>query len=102
MTGAATRRRPPGWRFDFHAADEAVRQLELTAQSLLEAVAVVEHDIPTTTEDWRGRFREVFDVETARQTVAARLLAGDMLAMAAQVRAEAVLAAAAWVEVEEE
>ena len=90
------RRRPAGWRFDFVSADEAAVQLELTAQALLEAVAAVEHEIPVTTEDFTGRLREVFDVEAARHTVGARLLADDMVAVAAQVRARAVLAAATW------
>lgn len=90
-------RRPPGWRFDFAAADRAARELELTAQSLLQTVGVIEADVPVITEDWRGRFREVFDVESARVDIAARTLADDMLLLAASIRAEALEAATAWV-----
>jgi hypothetical protein len=89
--------RPPGWRFDFAAADEAAHQLELTAQALLQAIGVMEHDIPVITEDWRGRFREVFDVTSGQHDMAARALANDMIVMAASIRAKAVEAAAAWV-----
>jgi hypothetical protein len=88
---------PVGWRFDFAAADEAARQLELTGESLLEAVAVLEADIPVVAEDWEGRFREVFDVESAMHCTAARTLANDLLTLAAVMRANAVQAAAAWV-----
>lgn len=84
-----------GWRFDFFAADEAVRQLELTAQSLLAVCAQLEADVPVVAEEWHGRFREVFDLESARQATAARVLAQDLLDLAADVRAKAVLAAAA-------
>lgn len=90
-------RRPTAWRFDFAAADEAARQLELTAQGLLQAVGIMEHDIPIVTDDWRGRFREVFDVTSARHDMAARALANDMIVIAASIRAKAVEAAAAWV-----
>lgn len=86
--------RPVEHHFDFGAADEAARQLELSAQALLETVAAINQEVPATTEHWRGRFREVFDVETARHVVAARLLADDLVTLAAQVRAHAVLAAA--------
>lgn len=96
MHEAAEKRRPPGWRFDFEAADAAVRQLEATAQSLFEGVAAIEHDIPAAVEDFTGRFREVFDVETGRHTLAARLIANELFELAAQIRAQAVLAAATW------
>ena len=91
------RRRPSGWAFDFAAADAAATQLELTAQALLAATAVLEADVPVVTDEWRGRFREVFDVESARHDVGGRLLAQDLLTFAAAVRAGAVEAAAAWV-----
>jgi hypothetical protein len=85
-----------GWRFDFAAADDAADQLLLTAQSLLEAVAVLELDIPVVTEDWRGRFREVFDVEMLRQDVSLRMLAEALSVLATLVRAKAIEAAASW------
>lgn len=85
-----------GWRFDFAAADAAVDQLLLTAQSLLESVALVETDIPVVTEDWTGRFREVFDVEMLSHDIALRLLADSLFATATLVRARAVEAAARW------
>ena len=85
-----------GWRFDFGAADAAADQLLLTAQSLLEAVGVLELDIPVVTEDWSGRFREVFDVEMLRQDVSLRMLAEGLFVLATLVRAKAIEAAATW------
>jgi hypothetical protein len=86
-----------GWRFDFEAADTAARELELTGQSLLEVAALLEADVPVVAEDWEGRFREVFDVESMLHDIGARTLANDMLLLAAAIRAKAVEAAAAWV-----
>jgi hypothetical protein len=91
-----TGQRPTGWRFDFDAADDAALQLELTAQSLLQIAGLIELDVPVVAEDWTGRFREVFDVESANFDIAARTLAEDLLVMAAAVRAKAIEAAAAW------
>jgi hypothetical protein len=85
-----------GWRFDFGAADTAADQLLLTAQSLLEAVGVLELDVPVVTEDWTGRFREVFEVETLRHDVALRMMAEALFALATLVRARAIEAAASW------
>lgn len=85
-----------GWRFDFAAADAAADELLLTAQSLLEAVALIEADIPVVTDDWTGRFREVFDVEMLDQDVALRLMADALFATATMVRARAIEAAARW------
>jgi hypothetical protein len=89
--------RPLGWRFDFEAADTAARELELTGQSLMEVAALLEADVPVVAEDWEGRLREVFDVESMLHDTAARTLANDMLLLAAAIRAKAVEAAAAWV-----
>jgi hypothetical protein len=85
-----------GWRFDFGAADAAADQLLLTAQSLLEAVGVLELDIPVVTEDWSGRFRDVFDVEMLRRDVSLRMLAEGLFVLATLVRAKAIEAAASW------
>lgn len=83
-------------RFDFGAADAAADELLLTAQALLEAAWVIEHDIPVVTDDWTGRFREVFDVESAQHDAAMQLLAEALLSLSAQVRAKAIEVAAAW------
>jgi hypothetical protein len=85
-----------GWRFDLTAADTAVDELLLTAQSLLEAVALLETDIPVVTEDWEGRFREVFDVDAFRYDVALRTMAENLFTIASLVRARSIEAAAAW------
>jgi hypothetical protein len=87
---------PTGWRFDFGAADAAADELLLTAQSLLEAVGLLELDLPIVTEDWTGRFREVFDVEMLRQDVALRVLADALFTTASLVRAKAIEASASW------
>lgn len=89
-------RAPVGWRFSFDDADTAVDELLLTAQSLLEVVALLETDIPVVTEDWTGRFREVFDVDTFRYDVALRAMAESLFAVASLVRARSIEAAAAW------
>jgi hypothetical protein len=81
-------------RFDFEAADTAAGELELTSQSLIAAAALLEEDVPVVADGWEGRFREVFDVESLMHDVAARALAGDLLTLAAQIRANAVEAAA--------
>jgi hypothetical protein len=81
-------------RFDFEAADTAAYELELTSQSLMEIAALIEGDAPVVTEDWRGRFREVFDVESLSHDNAARTLANDLLTAASMIRAKAVEAAA--------
>src|SRR3546814_19524148 len=49
--------------FDYEAAEEAAAQLLATAESLLEALGVLELDRPVVTEDWEGRFRPTFDHE---------------------------------------
>jgi hypothetical protein len=83
---------PP--EFDFEAADTAATELELTAQALFAIAALIETDAPDVTEDWTGRFREVFDVESVTHDMAARGLADDLTLLAAAVRAKAVEAAA--------
>lgn len=82
-------------RFDDAAADEAVRQLELTVQSLLGMAAIIEETIPITTEEWRGRFRYTFDYESARHDVAARTLAQTLHLAAVGIRAKQFEARAA-------
>jgi hypothetical protein len=63
---------------------------------LLEAVGVLELDIPVVTEDWSGRFRDVFDVEMLRRDVSLRMLAEGLFVLATLVRAKAIEAAASW------
>ncbi len=89
--------RPPGWRFSPSAAEEVARQLTLTAQSLLETAGLIAHDAPIVTEDWTGRLREVYDVDSARFHVAAVTVADDLLQTAAIVRARAEVAMNTWV-----
>ncbi len=81
-------------RFGYTDADTAVTELLLTAQSLLEAAALIEQDVRVVAEDWTGRFRDVFDVESARHEGAVHALADQLLALAANVRARAIEAAA--------
>jgi hypothetical protein len=97
MPEPAEPRRPDGWKFDFGAADAAVNELTKTAQSLLQVAVLMETDIPTITDGWRGRFREVFDVDSAKADIAARILADDLLALAAAIRAGSIEASTAWV-----
>jgi hypothetical protein len=90
------RQRPPGWRFNAAAAEQMARELTLTAKALLDAAAMIQTDAPVVTEDWTGRLREVFDVESAQHNVAAISLADDMLQTAALVRLRAEHALNAW------
>ncbi|MGH9185069.1 MAG: hypothetical protein ACRD0U_04525 [Acidimicrobiales bacterium] len=53
-------------RFDDAASEHLKEELIATARALGEATAVLMADIPVVTEDWRGRFREVFDAEAVR------------------------------------
>jgi hypothetical protein len=87
--------RPAGWRFDFEAADTAATEVELAVQALREFVALLEQDVPVVTEDWLGRFREVFDVDSSGYRVEVDLLAEDLQALATSIRAKAVEAAVA-------
>ncbi|HKE74652.1 MAG TPA: hypothetical protein VKB57_13610 [Acidimicrobiales bacterium] len=83
-------------RFGFDAADAAADELLLTAQSLFDSVSIMRQDIPVVTDDWTGRFREVFDVESAVHDLAMTRLAGELTLLSAQLRAMAIEAAAAW------
>jgi|SRR5215471_2534286 len=82
-------------RFGYADADTAVTELLLTAQSLLEAAALIEQDCRVVAEDWVGRFRDVFDVEAAQHDGAVHALADQLFALAADIRARAIEAAAA-------
>ncbi len=101
MAEMRRRVRPPGWRFNFSAADDAARQCELTAQSLYETGGLLEVEVPKAAEAWRGRLRDVFDVETAHYHVAANTLADDLVALAAAIRSGAVAAATDWIYLDE-
>jgi len=82
-------------RFDDAAATELAAQLEITARSLLEVVDRFEREVVAATEEWRGRFRHTFDVESARHDLEARALANDLHLMAVAVRAKMFEAQAA-------
>ena len=84
-------------RFSPSAAEAVAEQLVLTAQSLLETAGLIAHDAPIITEDWTGRLREVFDVDSARFHLATVTMADDLLRTAAVVRARAEVAMNDWV-----
>lgn len=82
-------------RFDHDAAEEAANQLLVTAESLVEALSVLEADREVVTEDWQGRFRTTFDHELGSTVLGGSFLAGTLQQMAAVIRARALQAKAA-------
>jgi uncharacterized protein YukE len=82
-------------RFDQDAAEEAARQLLVTAESLFECLAGLGEDWPIVTEDWEGHFRDTFDHEFAGTVAGGHVLVDMLRQMAAVIRARAWEAAAA-------
>ena len=74
-------------RFDDAAADRLQQQLETTAGALRETAARFEQEVFRATQDWRGRFRQVFDVRSQERDHELRTLADELHFMAACVRA---------------
>ena len=81
--------------FDDEAANQAVSQLEVTATALATACALIEADVPVTVEDFRGRFRQTFDYESARHVLTLQTLAASLHQTALVVRARQYEATAA-------
>lgn len=75
-------------RFDDAAADEAVRQLVLTADAIATMAALLVADAPVVAEDWTGRHRMTFDAESARHSVAMTVLADSLRTTATAIRAK--------------
>lgn len=92
---------PSPVRFDQEAAEEAAHQLMVTAESIIEALSVLQADIEVVTDDWQGHFRNAFDHEMGQNLTAGAYLAGTLQQMAAVVRGRAWEAAAAQAAYEE-
>jgi hypothetical protein len=80
-------------RTDPVATEELVRQLVASASAVADALAVLDRDVPSITEDWTGPHRQVFDDELAHlrrrgAELVARLLAGASAAAALQAAAD--------------
>lgn len=73
-------------RFDDAAADEAVRQLVLTADAIGAMAALLVADAPVVAEDWTGRHRTTFDAESARHSAAMTVLADSLRTTAVAIR----------------
>jgi hypothetical protein len=71
--------------YDEASADTIKAELAATSRALGEATAVLLEDIPVITEDWRGRFREVFDPEAVRLLGALAMLSESLMANAVDV-----------------
>ena len=82
-------------RFDDAAADQAVRELVLTADALGTMAALLAADAGPVAEDWTGAHRTTFDAESARHSVAMTVLADSLRTTAAAIRAKQHLAHAA-------
>lgn len=78
-------------RYDFIAAGSAARQLELTAASIMEAVDILEKDLPVVCDSWHGRHRSSFDQATAASTLLAENLAGSLMVTATAIRTKSAI-----------
>lgn len=78
--------RPVPVQFDDAAADEAVRELVLTANALHSMAALLAADAPVVAEDWRGRHRTAFDAESARHAASMTVLADSLTTTATAIR----------------
>jgi hypothetical protein len=74
-------------QFDEASATRIEEELIATARALGESTSVLMEDIPTITEDWRGRFREVFDPEAVRLLGALAMVSESLMATAVDVAA---------------
>lgn len=82
-------------QFDHAAADEAVRQLTLSAEAVMSMASLLATDAPLVTTEWRGRFRQTFDVESGRHAMAMLVLADSLRTTAVGIRTKQWEAAAA-------
>ncbi|MGH9117568.1 MAG: hypothetical protein ACRD0A_06735 [Acidimicrobiales bacterium] len=73
--------------FDEASAVDVKEELIAAARALGEATAVLMEDIPVVTEDWRGRFREVFDPEAVRLLGSLAMVSESLMATAVDVAA---------------
>lgn len=85
-------------RFDHAAANDAVRELVLTANSIDAMLSLLATDVPLVTQDWTGRHRTTFDAETTHHSVTMVTLAESLRATAAAIRAEQHLAQVAQIQ----
>ncbi len=76
---------PEPVRFDDSAANDAIRHLSMTGESLGEVLGSIETSVPITTDGWTGTTRYVFDSETARLDLLARALMAEAHEMAVRV-----------------
>jgi hypothetical protein len=72
-------------QYDEASADLVKEELIATARALGEATSVLLDDIPVITEDWYGRFREVFDPEAVRLLGSFAMLSESLMAAAVEV-----------------
>lgn len=81
--------------FDAAAADAAARQLELTAQSIAEALAVLRADIRVVRHGWEGPHRSWFDAAAIQALISGATWVQVLSDLAVAVRAKALEAEAA-------
>lgn len=75
--------------FDYDAAQQMSTQLQATANSLNEMAAVIQKELPATTDQWAGTLRADFDVDTMQILAAIQAQAEQYLLMASQIEAGA-------------
>lgn len=73
--------------YSHDTASDAMHELTFAAISVQEALSLLEHDIPTVVEDWRGQARLVFDEEMPGILEAGHQLVATLLAAATAVEA---------------
>lgn len=84
----------PPVRFSFDAADAVADELQITAQLLDDVLAQLAGDLHLVREDWRGGFRDAFELEILRARLGLEFLAGSTREAAHAVRRGAVRAEA--------
>lgn len=82
-------------KFDFEAAHDMSAQLRFTANSMREMQALIEKELPFTTDSWTGSFRANFDEEAALRLLDLQNQADQLTAEATRIEALAYEAEAA-------
>lgn len=84
----------PPVRFSFGDADHVADELQATATAVEQVLGQFTADLPLVREDWRGRFRDTFELEVLRTRLGLSVLADSMRQAAHEVRTGALEAAA--------
>ena len=84
----------PPIRFSVGAADAVADELQVSAGLLEQVLAQLDADLVHVREDWRGRFRDTFELEILRARLGMTFLASSMREASGQVRTQILRAEA--------